>query len=95
LFEACAERKSFNVEIRIPDGWSRQAPYPKKVEPDLRRLRERDRRAKLAATARRLVDLVEYDINLDWVDRIVLTRNWVIAICTDESECPIIEYREV
>jgi hypothetical protein len=78
-----------------PTGGPVKPRTPKKLSPDLQRLRERDRRAKLAATARRLVDLVEYDINLDWVDRIVLTRNWVIAICTDESECPIIEYREV
>jgi hypothetical protein len=54
----------------------------------------KNRREKLAYTARRLVDLVGDDIRLDWVERIVLTRDWVVAVCTDGSECPIIEYRE-
>jgi hypothetical protein len=55
---------------------------------------QENRRAKLTYFARRLVDLVGDDIRLDWVDRIVLTRDWVVAVCTDGSECPIIEYRE-
>jgi hypothetical protein len=78
----------------FPTGGPVKSRTSKKLSPDLQRLRERDRRAKLAATARRLVDLVEYEINFDWVDRIVLTRDWVVAVCTDGSECPIIEYRE-
>jgi hypothetical protein len=76
-----------------PTDKSVKSPHQKKLSPEIERRRER--RTELAATARRLVDLSGHFIDMSLgVNRIVLTDQWIVAVFADESEAPIIQYRE-